>query len=448
MQKLTVHNTPEFNGVVERLNRMLLKRAWAMLHAFGLPRSLWGEAVAHACWIKNCSTTHALDGMTPYKALHGRKPDISQLREWGCPVWVHDTSGSKLDACARKGQWVGVDLQSPGGHQVYWPAMRSVTVKRSVYFDDVMAPLAVPFEGESEDTPGAIESAPAPVINNKERLTETVELPELSNKPVKPVCTCNKVPLPAPTLASTRARREVQLSTYVQHIERGEGTASARTPVAVGVPVNATMAGVMANKECGDETGGVEAALAAIGAKGTKPWTIQEARRQADAEKWEDAVQAELESLEANSTWSVVKRPDGANVVGSKWVFKLKQTETGKVEKYKAQLVVQGYMQVPGINYFDTFAPVAKMSLTRAILAVAAANGWLVDQMDVKSAYLNGVLLDDKVIFMHTPPSFEFAAPGQPDCVLQLKKALYGLKQSSRLWYKTFCDALKWHGLM
>jgi hypothetical protein len=140
-------------------------------------------------------------------------------------------------------------------------------------------PLAVPFEGESEDTPGTIESAPAPTINNKERLTKTVKLPELSNEPMKPIHTCNKVPLLAPTLASTCACCEVQLLTYVQRIEQGKGAASAQMPVAVGVPVNATTAGVMADKECGDETRGVEAVLAAIGAKGTKPWTIQEARR-------------------------------------------------------------------------------------------------------------------------------------------------------------------------
>jgi hypothetical protein len=149
-----------------------------------------------------------------------------------------------------------------------------------------------------------------------------------------------------------------------------------------------------------------------------------------------------------NGTWNIVEQPDGANIVGSKWVFKLKWMETGEVEKYKVRLVVQGYMQVPGIDYFDTFAPVAKMSSTQAILAVVAVNGWLVDQMDVKSAYLNGVLPDDKVIFMCTPPSFEFAAPGQPDHVLWLKKALYSLKQSGCLWYKTFCNALEWHGLM
>jgi hypothetical protein len=155
-----------------------------------------------------------------------------------------------------------------------------------------------------------------------------------------------------------------------------------------------------------------------------------------------------LELLEANETWEVVERPNGANVVGSKWVFKLKCTETGDVDKYKARLIAQGFTQVPGIDYFNTFAPIAKLSSTRAILAVAASNSWLVEQMDMKSVYLNSILPDDEVIYMCPPPGFKLSSPGNCDRILRLKKVLCGLKQSGRLWYKTFCDALECHGLM
>jgi hypothetical protein len=156
----------------------------------------------------------------------------------------------------------------------------------------------------------------------------------------------------------------------------------------------------------------------------------------------------ELYSLKPNETWEVVKCPDGTNVVGSKWVFKLKCTEISNVDKYKAHLVTQGFTQVPGIDYFDTFAPVAKLSSTQAILAVAVSNGWLVEQMDAKSAYLNGILPDDKVIYMCPPPGFELSSPGNCNCILRLKKALYSLKQSGWLWHKMFCNALKCHRLM
>jgi hypothetical protein len=289
VQKLTVHDTPEFNSVAKRLNRTLLKRAQEMLHASGLPRFLWGEAVLHACWIKNHTATQALDGMTPYKALHGKKPDILQLREWGCPVWVHNPSGSKLDVRACEGRWVGIDSQSSDGHRIYWPAAQSITVEQSVYFDDVTVPLVVPFEGESEGTLDANKSTPAPETN-KSPLTkrEGDKTPFPPAEPTKH--TRNKVPPPAPTLASTRSRREIRPSCYVQRIEQGEGAASAQKPITVGVPVGVTTAGAMTDKETIDQPGGVDAALAAMGVEGTEPGTIQDARRRADAERWEEAV--------------------------------------------------------------------------------------------------------------------------------------------------------------
>lgn len=98
----SVHDTPEHNGVAERLNRTLVERVRAMLHASGLPKSLWGEAMMHAVWLKNRSSTRALDGKTPYEMLYNKKPDLSGIPVWGCRVKVHSTDGSKLDMRAKR----------------------------------------------------------------------------------------------------------------------------------------------------------------------------------------------------------------------------------------------------------------------------------------------------------------------------------------------------------
>jgi transposase InsO family protein len=108
-QKLTAHDTPEHNGVAERLNGILLEKVRAMLHASGLPKFLWSEAVRHAVWLKNRTSTKALDGRTPFEALTGQKPDLSNLHLWGCQVWVHDASNSKLESRAKAGNWVGYE---------------------------------------------------------------------------------------------------------------------------------------------------------------------------------------------------------------------------------------------------------------------------------------------------------------------------------------------------
>jgi transposase InsO family protein len=99
-QKLTTHDTPQLNGVAEWLNRTLLERIRAFTHTSGLPKTLWGEGLRHATWLKNQTAMRALDSKTPIAALFGMPPDLSGLWLWGCPIWVHNAAGSKLDVRA------------------------------------------------------------------------------------------------------------------------------------------------------------------------------------------------------------------------------------------------------------------------------------------------------------------------------------------------------------
>ena len=141
-----LHDTPEYNGVLERLNRTGLERTWAFLHASGLLKFLWGEAISHVVWLKNRTTTHALsEGKTPYEMLYKTKPDLSKIFDWGAPIWVHDATGDKLGACGVLGWWVGLDRDS-GSHRVYWPGKHSITVERSVRHasQEVLVPALQP----------------------------------------------------------------------------------------------------------------------------------------------------------------------------------------------------------------------------------------------------------------------------------------------------------------
>ena len=98
VHKLTVHDTPEQNGVAEVFNHIALERVCAILHGSGLPKFLWGEAVRHMVWLKNCTSTAAVEAKTPIEVITRKKPDLSKLPEWGCKVWVHTKSNSKLGA--------------------------------------------------------------------------------------------------------------------------------------------------------------------------------------------------------------------------------------------------------------------------------------------------------------------------------------------------------------
>jgi hypothetical protein len=174
--------------------------------------------------------------------------------------------------------------------------------------------------------------------------------------------------------------------------------------------------------------------------EGLEPHSLAEAKRGPDWLFWEKAIFEELRTLKEAGTWELVDAPSGANIVGSKWAFRVKKDAAGHVVRFKARLVAQGFSQVPGVDYFDTFAPVAKLVSIRTVLAMATKLDFELHQIDIKSAYLNGELTKDENIFMKQPPGYP--APNSSGKVCHLLKTLYGLKQSGRRWYQKLVEIL------
>ena len=125
---LTMHDTPQLNGVAEWLNWTLLECVCALQHKAGLPKMLWGEALRYATWLKNRTAMCALNAKMPFEVLFGTPPDLSVTHLWGCKAWVHNNTGSKLDACAHEGRWLGFNVDSRA-HRVYWPHSMTVNVE-------------------------------------------------------------------------------------------------------------------------------------------------------------------------------------------------------------------------------------------------------------------------------------------------------------------------------
>ncbi|CAM9000496.1 unnamed protein product [Rhodiola kirilowii] len=154
-------------------------------------------------------------------------------------------------------------------------------------------------------------------------------------------------------------------------------------------------------------------------------------------------MQEELGEFRRNDVWDLVPRPDGVNVIGTKWIFKNKSNKQGNITKNKARLVAQGYTQIEGVDFDETFASVTRLEAIRLILPLACHLKFKLFQMDVKSTFLNGFLSEE--VYVAQPRGFK--DPHHPDHVYRLKKkALYGLKQAPRAWYERLTDFLINHG--
>ncbi|GBE85505.1 hypothetical protein SCP_0800220 [Sparassis crispa] len=461
ISRLTVHDTPQHNGLAERINRTLPEHARAMLITAELPKSLWGEALMHATWLKNRTSTRALDGKTPYEARYGKLPDLHDLHEFGAKVWVRIEDADKLESKARAGHFVRYTDESKG-YCVYWPEKCSVSVERNVHFINqlIIADEAQP-EGAKETvvlTSPATPSAPAQEPEYEPRTSETQAAPPATS-PTASLTPSSDATAKEPASAKSdsesgtgRSQCARKASAYVKRLNDGSGVMDGRKSqpkypkgLQPGDLMGATAMTVEDSEDSESEEDEPIFAMPAAFAvhEGQEPRSLEEAMQSPDWPQWQQAIEKEMQNLRDHHTYDLVEPPENTNIVGSKFIFRIKHNANGEIESYKARLVAQGFTQVPGVDFNDTFAPVAKLASIRIILALAARHDWDVHQMDVKGAYLNAELEED--IFMKQPPGQ--AKRGREHWVCHLRHMIYGLKQSGCQWFKKISTALNEMGL-
>ncbi|GMJ03309.1 cysteine-rich RLK (RECEPTOR-like protein kinase) 8 [Hibiscus trionum] len=149
-------------------------------------------------------------------------------------------------------------------------------------------------------------------------------------------------------------------------------------------------------------------------------------------------MEQEIKALKENQTWTMEHLPPGKHAIDSKWIYKIKYRSDGQIERFKARLFAKGFTQIEGLDYHDTFAPVAKLTTVRCLLAVAAIRNWELHQLDVNNAFLHGDLQEE--LYMKVPQGF--STPGD-NRVCRLRKSLYELKQASKNWFQKFSGSLR-----
>ncbi|XP_072950413.1 uncharacterized protein [Typha angustifolia] len=162
--------------------------------------------------------------------------------------------------------------------------------------------------------------------------------------------------------------------------------------------------------------------------------------------EWRDAMNDELAAMEANNTWTVTVLPKGKHSIGCKWVYKVKYHSDGSIERHKARLVAKGYTQQEGLDFIETFSPVAKLVTVKVLLAIALNNNWPLIQLDVNNAFLHGDSFEE--VYMDLPLGYLQSHPiakGEK-LVCRLHKSIYGLKQASRQWFSKLSQTLLHHG--
>ena len=386
-RQFTCPRTSQQNGVAERKLSHLQEVSRSWIHEKNLPQELWAEAMRCAFHVINRLPSKVINMKTPYELLYKEKPSVSYFRIFGSTCYVHisDQLRAKMDPKAKKCVFVGYDPNRKG-----WRCMDPETLKvvtsRDVVFDEtssyyvqpILTKLADPSNDENEDA------------HDKETLSAT-NVPHDNSE----------------SESETTHEQNNETHGRDQQLRRSQRTRKR-------------------NERYTDYTIGAEydkitECFFAGPIDESEPSSYEDAKGNPD---WEVAMKEEISALHKNETWDLVPKPEGVKPVSCKWVYKVKRKSNGSVDRYKARLVARGFSQSYGLDYEETFSPVAKMTSVRAILSMAASKGWKLWQLDVKNAFLYGDI--DREIYMEQPLGFK--SKKFPDYVCRLKKAIYRLK--------------------
>ncbi len=467
--ELTTAYTPHQNGVSERFNRTILNLVRSMLSHRQAPMYLWAEALSTAVHIRNRVTSNALPpNITPHHIWKSAVPNVSHFRVFGCKCWytVPKSEVQKLDPRGKVAIFVGYAENSKAYKLIDFETQK-VVISRDVLFDELdgvdFGPDVNYMDDDNSKSFGEVDKKTVRFDLGSSNVNETQSSPNMGIQPSGPVVACNE------------PDTEQETETAQDDVENSESQGSP-TELQSNVPdVDSTQQDVTAQEDAETvlRSGRVSKppgswwraysttehhnALLATATKDV-PNTYKQAVSGPDAGFWQEGIKSEADSLRQHNTWTPVlrKSANGRRVFTTRWIF----TEKQKVDEHgnstpfaKGRCVVRGFQQVQGVDYGETFAPVVKYASVRALCAEVAKEDLELEQMDVKTAFLDGDIDED--IFIEVPEGFEITKEdiahldlgddvdiGSLDLVCKLEKSMYGTKQAPRCWNKKINSVL------
>nr|GEV81323.1 putative ribonuclease H-like domain-containing protein [Tanacetum cinerariifolium] len=465
-REFSVARTPQQHGIAERKNRTLIEAARTMLADSLLPIPFWAEAVTTARYVQNKVLVTKPHNKTPYELLHGRTPSIGFLRPFGCPVTILNTLDSLgiFDGEVDEGFLVGYSVNSSGPT---WLFDIDTLTKTMNYQPVTIGNQSNPSAGVQEqfDAKKAREECDQQYVlfhvwssgsTNPQNTDEDVAFdekePEFEGR--KPKSKVNVSPSKFKNFSDNSINEVNAADTLVHAVGQfslnSTNTFSAAGPSNVTASPTHGKSSYVDSFQLPDDPNMPE--LKDI----TYSDDDDDVGAEADFNNLETSIivspipttgvhndhPEELLQFKMQKVWVLVDLPYGKRAIGTKWIFRNKKDERDIVVRNKDQLVAQGHTQKEGIDYEEVFAPVARIEAIRLFLAYASFMGFMVYQMDVKSAFLYGTIEEEVYVFQ--PPGFE--DPDHPDKVYKVVKALYGLHQAPRAWYETLANYLLENG--
>nr|GFA57097.1 hypothetical protein [Tanacetum cinerariifolium] len=414
-----------------------------MLTFANLPSFLWAEAIATAYFIQNRSIIHKRFDKTPYELINKRKPNIKFFRVFGCRCYLlndYEDVG-KFKAKGDIGVFVGYSKES-AAFRIYNKRTRKKHESVNVNFDELSEMASKQFSlepglsnlNETGKSSNPSESSSSFLNDDVQQSSVEVGVPSSNTQSISN----NMIPNVDEASTSHNVFNERLKDAYFDASTSFHDPSNVHTfyqpyPHEKKWTKDHPLYKIIGDSKSSVRTRGQleNSCLFSCLLSSIEPANVAKALKDAD---WVSAMQDELDQFSRLKVWRLVPLPEGNTIIKTKWIFKNKKEESSLVIRNKARLVAVGYSQQEGIDYDETFAPVARIEAIRLFLAYASHKDFIVFQMDVKTAFLNGILKEE--VYVGQP--LGFVSKQYPDHVYALDKALYGLKQAPRAWVKRF----------